>query len=141
MELREFESHRAQFKVTVMYNHQVIIRQFIKDNPGYRTSGLSKYLRKKFPEDETGIAFKKIGYIPDAFMILDDCVHLLEVDKSSILDHKKLWKVLNLWHDLDCLSCRMEMIIISGYTLATSIIDDWQFARLWNDDLLSNCNE
>jgi hypothetical protein len=124
-----------------MYKHEKIIAEFIKINPHYRTSGLGKFLAKMFPEQDTGISFKKRGYIPDAFYVTPDCLYLLEVDKSSILDDKKLPKILSLWHDLDCIGSQMHMTIISGYTLAVSQIDDWAFARMWNDDLIGNRND
>ena len=121
-----------------MYKHSQIIQDFIKFNPSYRTSGMGAFLQRRFPENETGFSFKNRGYVPDAFCLTEGCLHILEVDKSSILDHKKLPKLLSLWHDLDCLSCSIDMIIISGYTLAVSKIDDWAFARMWNDALIGS---
>ena len=124
-----------------MYNHQQLIIEFVKQHPEYQTTGLSKSLSFRFPPNMWDLKFTRLGYIPDAFYLGIDQLHLVEVDKSSVLDNKKLPRVLYLWETLDHIGFPMEMTIISGYTKAVSKLSDSDFSRMWHDAMLGAAHE
>lgn len=124
--------------------HQQLIKDFLAENVGWKTSGLRKELNKSLyklykeddtvePEDRMSyeefvdlVGMDALSYIPDAFKVDTEnkTVHLLEVDGHSRMSKRKAHAIDPLWWFLDCEEWFATLTVIDVSTGGKYTLDD-----------------